>query len=84
MARKMGSQRRFGRDRGKGTGVLDVTVLDATVLCVGVWVGSVVEGGASKAPDGASTPQWANVGCNSNERAGGEFGSEPVTISAES
>jgi hypothetical protein len=47
MARKIGSQRRFGRDRGKGTGVLDVTVLDATVLCVAVWVGSVVDGGAS-------------------------------------
>ena len=84
MARKIGSQRRFGRDRGKGTGVLDVTVLDATVLCVAVWVGSVVDGGASKAPDGASTPQWANVGCNSNERAAGEFGRVPVNISVAS
>jgi ABC-type Fe3+ transport system permease subunit len=84
MARKIGSQRRFGRDRGKGTGVLDVTVLDAAVLCVAVWVGSVVDGGASKAPDGASTPQWANVGCNSNERAAGEFGRVPVNISVAS
>ena len=48
IARKMisGGQWRFGRDRGKGTGARD-----ATVLCVGVWVGLVADGGASKAPD---------------------------------